>query len=62
MDNETEQLPYVPDGVITYLERTFPNTIPLKEQSMFQYGRLAGIEEVKQHLQQVKIWSENKNV
>lgn len=62
MEEEQDKLPYIPDAVIFYLEKKYPNKISLEEQTQFQNGKAAGIQEVIQHLKLVKIWSEEKNV
>ena len=62
MEEQQEKLPYVSDAIITYLEKVFPNKISLEEKTQFQYGKAAGIQEVIQHLKQVKNWSEEKDV
>lgn len=59
---EQEKLPYIPDAIITYLERVFPNKMPIEELTYFEYGKAAGVQEVIQHLKQVKNWSEEKDV
>lgn len=63
MEEETKDTyPYVSDGMLKYLKRTFPNQLPSKEVSAFELGQLMGIQYVIQHLEQVKQWSEEKNV
>lgn len=62
MKENQGQYPYIPDAVITYLQKQFPNHTPMSEYSMFTYGRFAGHQDIIQHLQQVKQWSEENNV
>ena len=62
MEENQEQYPYVPEAVILWLEKQFPNQIPMKEQSIFDYGRAVGQQDIIQHLKQVKQWSEEKDV
>lgn len=63
MDETKEELyPYIPDAIIKYLEKAFPNRISMEEKTQFDYGKAAGMQEVIQHLKQVKTWSEEKDV
>lgn len=62
MDEKQDNLPYIPDAVIIYLEKIYPNETPMEEKSQFQYGKAAGCQEVIQHLKTIKKWSEEKDV
>lgn len=62
MKEEQDKLPYIPDAVIIYLEKIYPNETPMKEKTQFQYGVAAGWQEVIQHLKTVKQWSDKENV
>ena len=55
---EETKLPLVSDGLLAYLEKTFPNEYPIKEISSYQLGFGAGEQWVIQHLKEVKKWSE----
>ena len=55
---EETKYPFVSNGLIAYLEKTFPNEYPTKEISTYQLGFGAGEQSIIQHLKQVKKWSE----
>lgn len=59
---DKELLPYIPEPVILYMEKTFPNELPKEEISAFNLGRKVGIQDAIQHLKVVKQWSEEKDV
>ena len=59
---EQQNYPLIPDALIIYLEKTFPDKYPLKELSQYELGYGAGIQSVIQHLKQVKQWSEEQDV
>lgn len=62
MDETREDLPLIPDAVIKYLEKVFPNEYPVKELNPYQLGAGAGEQRVINHLKQVKQWSEEIDV
>ena len=51
---EETKYPFVSNGLIAYLEKTFPNEYPTKEISTYQLGFGAGEQWIIQHLKQVK--------
>lgn len=60
---ETEEnYPLIPDGVIAYLEKIFPNKYPTEELTPYQLGYGAGRQGLIEHLKQVKQWGEDKYV
>lgn len=64
MDNDEikEEYPYIPDSVIIYLEKNFPDKLPKNEISAFNLGKEVGKQEIIQHLKTIKQWSEEKDV
>jgi hypothetical protein len=61
-ENLKQDYPLIPEAVIIYLEKVFPNKYPTDELTQYQFGKGAGNQEVIQHLKQVKQWSEEQNV
>ena len=62
MEETNNNYPLIPDAVIVYLERTFPDKYPITELSQYELGFGAGQQGIIQHLKQVKQWSEDKDV
>ena len=64
MDDEIKEMeyPYVPDSIIIYLEKAFPDKLPKEEISAFNLGKEVGKQEIIQHLKTIKKWSEEKDV
>ena len=56
---EETKYPMIPDGLISYLEVSFPDKLPIKEITPFELGLSVGIQTVIRHLKSVKQWSEN---
>lgn len=59
---EETKLPLVSDGLITYLEKQFPDKVPMGDLSPRELGYKQGEQGIIQHLKQVKQWSEDKDV
>ena len=59
---EETKLPLVPDSLIVYLEKQFPDRVPMGEVSPRELGYKQGEQGIIQHLKQVKQWSEDKDV
>lgn len=57
-----EIYPYVPNSIIVYLEKTFPNKLPEEEIAAFYLGKEVGKQELIQHLKTIKKWSEETDV
>ena len=62
MDETNLQLPLIPQAVLDYLEKTFPDRLPTREVSPFALGYEVGTQRVIQHLRKVKQWGEEKDV
>ena len=62
MEETNNNYPLIPDAVIVYLEKVFPDKYPITELSQYELGCGAGVQRVIQHLKQVKKWSEDKDV
>ena len=50
MEETNNNYPLIPDAVIIYLERTFPDKYPITELSQYELGFGAGQQGVIQHL------------